>query len=156
MSGFFARKTLAILTTGAANGARIGTATGVTLAAIGNGGMTAASLLPLAGYCALGGATLIIPALILLKASQTDHKMMSTITLGVLKNLFAVGVTAISAGLLGLAIMPMIKTAALISLGVFLLNLLTARVDRLIPQRPMEQRMDCIDDINNSRMLCSI
>jgi len=128
MSKFFTSSQLKSITAGTKLGIQIGVTTGIGLSAFGSGGMTAASLLPLAGTCALSGAFLILPALYLMKKADSPfaHDLIRVVLVA--------GIAALGAGLLGLAIVPAIKAAVVISCCAKLLDMITAKIRGLIPQ----------------------
>jgi len=131
MPGFFDDRTVKDnvmdAVTGGLGGVKLGLTTGVLMSAYGSGGLALGTLFPLAGFCALSGAALIIPAFFVLSklvsAMGKDPSPVSVFLMcGLIKAVLHAGIVSIAAGLLGLAIVPVLKAAMIASVILTVVN----------------------------------
>ena len=104
------------------------------LTTAGYGGYAAAgSLATIAGACALGGALLIIPAIMLHKMlfDEPNSFLLDLTTNIAFRSAFAFGSACLGAAILGLAIIPVGVTALSSSLAFGILNMMTKMIVEL-------------------------
>lgn len=140
MTDFFKNRTKLQLAgdvvVGAIGGARKGIMGGFLLSAVEGSVPTVGTIATMAGACALGGALLIIPAIIAHKMLISDPNsktpfltQMATITANVcFKAAFAYTSACVGAAILGLAITPIALSSLSASLAFGLIGLMTSMI----------------------------